>query len=103
MKNIKDMSENIEMKTLLQRFCDERIETVLQACVKNNKEYIDTLNDSNRTYKTFQQSGLSAEQLLVFDEAIAIANARGGIYGKEAYCQGFKDGIRLMKEIEGIH
>ncbi len=52
MKNIKDMSENIEMKTLLQRFCDERIETVLQACVKNNKEYIDTLNDSNRTYKT---------------------------------------------------
>lgn len=43
MKNIKDMSENIEMKTLLQRFCDERIETVLQACMKNNKEYIDTL------------------------------------------------------------
>ena len=54
--------------------------------MKNNKEYIDTLNDSNRTYKTLQQSGLSAEQLLVFDEAIAIANARGGIYGKEACC-----------------
>ncbi len=35
MKNIKDMSENIEMKTLLQRFCDERIEAVLQDAKKH--------------------------------------------------------------------
>lgn len=102
MKNRKDMDENIEMRTFLQKFCDERIETVLQTCVRNNTAYIHTLNESIKTYKILKQSGLSAEQMLVFDEAIAIANARGGIYGKEAYCQGLKDGIKLMKEIGDI-
>lgn len=89
-------------KELLKLFCDERIETALQTRILNKKEYCDMNKESVEIYEYAQQLGLTTKQFLVFDQAIAIANARGGMYGDEAYYLGFEDGIRLLSEILNV-
>ena len=91
--------KQIKNKELLKMFCDERIETALQTLILNKKEYSDMNKESIEIYAYAQQLGFTAKQFLVFDQAVAIANARGGMYGDEAYYQGFEDGIRLLSEI----
>ena len=87
--------------SLIEIFCRERIDTVLQDTMNSSERYRKVDDEAEQILK-YVESVVSDDQKLMIDDMVSAANARGGEYGDGAYHLGFYDGIRLMAEIYEI-
>lgn len=87
--------------SLIEIFCRERIDTILQDTMNSSERYRKVDDEAEKILKHVE-SVVSDDQKLMIDDMVSAANARGGEYGDGAYHLGFYDGIRLMVEIYGI-
>lgn len=82
---------------LLEYFCNNQIEYTLEKRVQNNLDYVQLCKEEDEFLDHFQQ--LNKNDLIILDKLVSVLNAKGGLYGNEAYYQGFEDGIWLSLEI----
>ncbi len=92
----------MENKKLLDILTAARMADSLEASLRKNREYQDTLKQQNIAFKKMDNAKLSRKQTAIVDMAISTTNHCGAVYGAIAYRHGLKAGIQLSAELCGI-
>lgn len=80
----------------LKGFYNDRIEQVFDAQVRKNLQYQKATKVAQKQLVQLEHMNLTKEQTTQIDNVVAAYNYLGSVYGREAYKQGFWDGVRLM-------
>lgn len=87
---------------LLDILCGERLGGALEASLKNSDRYNKAEKEANKKLEKTFKVGLNKKQKIAIDEALMAYDQSNAEYGREAYIQGFRDGVRLLTEVFDI-
>lgn len=85
-------------KIILDELCEERMKGALEARLSCCARYQDSIRDAEEQYEAVMEMLKESVQQEAFDRAISAHNLCGAEYGREAYLQGFQDGVNLLVE-----
>lgn len=92
----------MKKKELLEIIAQHRTVKALDDILKEDQDYQEALTQQQDSFDLLDEMGLTAEQKIVIDQAIAANNHCGAVYGSVAYRFGMEDGVRLRVEMEKI-
>lgn len=92
----------MKKEKLLDILMDKRMETALEAALKEDGGYRHGLEEQETAFDAVKEIPLDEEQENVVDRAISATNNCGALYGIAAYRQGLKDGIQIARELGEI-
>lgn len=92
----------MKKKELLEIIAQHRTVKALDDILKEDQDYQEALTQQQDSFDLLDEMGLTAEQKIVIDQAIAANNHCGAVYGLVAYRFGMEDGIRIRVEMEKI-
>lgn len=92
----------MKKKELLEIIAQHRTVKALDDILKEDQDYQEALTQQQDFFDMLDEMGLTAEQKIVIDQAIAANNHCGAVYGSAAYRFGMEDGVRLRVEMEKI-
>lgn len=88
-----------EEDSLLHALFAQRMETTLEILLKGDGEYKKAVEIASESQEQLDMIGLDKKQSQQVDRAISATNAVGAEYGRVAYQQGFREGIKLISEL----
>ena len=87
---------------LLDILAKERMGTALEEALKEDGEYQHEMGEQETAFGEMVRLLPGGELEAVVDKAISATNSCGAAYGAAAYRQGFKDGVRVARELGRI-
>lgn len=87
---------------LLEKFGEHRINNALEKMLKSHKRYHRSVRKTKEKLEYALGLDMNSKQRLAVDRVASAYNYCGAEYGRAAYFQGLKDGIRLMSEIRRV-
>lgn len=81
----------------------ERLSTVVEDTLRESDEYKNKNREYDRVWAYLLKIGLDKEKQRLIDQVMSLQNYFGAEYGRVAYVQGVKDGIKLVEELYGVH
>lgn len=91
--------KQMEKDSVLQEIFDVGINCALEASLRKDKAYIKSREIAGKQQDKLEHIGLNKKQWRAADRAISASNALGAEYGRAAYEQGFRDGVKLISEL----
>lgn len=94
----------VKHDTILEQLVHLRTGKALDERLKGNKCrcYQDALKQQDFAFAKLERVKWSREQQRIIDDAISANSNCGAVYGAVAYRLGLEDGVRLMRELDGI-
>ncbi len=92
----------MKKEKLLDILAEERMGTALEEALKEDGEYQHELGEQETAFGEMIRLLPDGELETVVDRAVSATNSCGAAYGMAAYRQGFKDGVRVARELEKI-
>ena len=87
---------------LLNIICEYKTEKALDEYLRSSTKYQDAQREATIRLDEAIERCKDKDQKLAVDRVVSAYNGCCVEYGRGAYSQGLKDGIRLMKEISNI-
>lgn len=98
-KGIKRKFDNENITKEMEELIFRRIDNALEEAAEKDEVYQKERREADRKLQEIEQAGLTRKQWQIVDEAFSAHNSQEILYAKAAYSLGFKDGIRLIREI----
>ena len=98
-KDIKQKFDNENVTKEMEELIFRRIDNALEEAAEKDDVYQKKRREADRKIQEIKQAGLTRKQWRIVDEAFSAHNSQEILYAKAAYSLGFKDGIRLIREI----
>ncbi len=96
------MKNGRKEEKLLDILARERMGTALETALKGDDGYRQELKEQETAFNEMKEIMLDERQEAVVDRAISATNNCGAIYGMAAYGQGFRDGVKVIRELGEI-
>lgn len=88
----------MDTEQLIELLWEHRMETAIAQAQKNDRQYMEAEAYAHKAQKKIENNNFRDKQLEAIDRAISAQNNLAVEYGRLAYYQGFKDGIKLIGE-----
>lgn len=92
----------MNMNTMLEDYGQVRIDSALENALRVSERYQKSARRAEKKLRQVYDMGISKKQKEAVGRAVAAQNFCGSEYGREAYFQGLKDGLRMMKEVSKV-
>lgn len=89
------------MGNLLEILAMERLSTAVEDTLREPGEYRNKNGEYDRIWAYLIKIGLDKEKRRLIDKLMSLQNYFSAEYGRVAYVQGVKDGIKLVEELYG--
>ena len=90
------------LSILLEKLGQQRIDNALEQTIRKCKRYHSAVRKADDTLDYALGLSMNKEQKAAVDNVALAYNHCGAEYGRAAYFQGLRDGIKLMSEIRRV-
>lgn len=92
----------MNVDTILEDYGQIRIDGVLEDALQISVRYKKSARRAEKKLRRVYDMNMSKKQKKAVGRAVDAQNYCGSEYGREAYFQGLKDGLRMMGEISKV-